>query len=127
MDEESLEFLLRGGHLSMPDRIARGLWPHPPLSRRLMVNLIVRLVRRDGSFPRPWQPAVPGKPVLEGGVIEHRGPFNFVYRAQRAPAIDPCSVAEVMERRFLSASAAARFYLRWAFGPSGDLDGWKVT
>ena len=32
MYDATLLFLLKGGHLNVPDRIARSLWPHPPLT-----------------------------------------------------------------------------------------------
>jgi len=126
MDDETLTFVLRGGHVSMPDRIARGLWPHPSLRFHQLARVVARLVKQQGAFPRAWQPHLPGHAVVEGGVIERRGPLAYVYRAQRHQATDPYRLAEVTQRRFLSALAAARHYLRWDLHLPGDLDGWRV-
>jgi hypothetical protein len=126
MDDDTLTFLLRGGHIGLADRVARGLWPHPPLRFRELARHVARVVRREGSFPRPWRPHEPGQPVDEHGVVERRGPFRYVYRAQRHHATDPRLLAEVTERTFLSAVAAARHYLRWDLHLPGDLDGWVV-
>ncbi len=126
MDDDTLTFLLRGGHLGLAERVARGLWPHPSLEFRTLARHLARVARREGSFPGPWQPHERGQPVREGGVIERRGPLRYLYRAQRHFATDPYSVAEVYQRRFLSAVAAARYYLRWDLHLPGDLDGWRV-
>ena len=126
MDEETLNFLLAGGRISMEDRIAKGLWPHPPLSMRMLAAHIARRVRRDGYVPRPWQDHVQGESVLEGGVLEQRGRFHYVYRAQRAHPADPRTLAEVGEQRFFSAVSAAMHYLKWDLHLPGSLDGWKV-
>jgi hypothetical protein len=32
MEGETLTMLLRGEYINMPERIQRGIWPHPPLS-----------------------------------------------------------------------------------------------
>jgi hypothetical protein len=49
-----------------------------------------------------------------------------VYCCQRAYPLNPYEVAEVAERRCISAMAAARLYLKWDLHLPGDLDGWKV-
>jgi hypothetical protein len=51
VDNETLLFLLKGGHLNMPDRIARGLWPHAPLSFDTVANyLAIVLEQSDVGF-----------------------------------------------------------------------------
>ena len=127
MDDDTLTLLLRGGHITLEERTARGVWPHPPLRLRALARLVARRVREDGWFPRPWEPHVPGRSVLERGMIERRGPLNYVYRAQRHSATDTTRLVETTERRFLTATAAARHYLRWDLRLPGDLDGWKVV
>jgi len=126
MDDETLTLLLRGGHLGLAERVARGIWPHPPLKVRDLARHVARLLRRDGFFPRRWEPHRPGERVVERGVLERRGPLRYVYRAQRHRADDPTALAEVGERRFLLARGAARHYLRWELRLPGDLDGWRV-
>ena len=111
----------------MPDRIARGLWPHPPLKLNALARHVVRLVKKEGAFPYPFAAHVSGEPVAEGGVIERRGPLWYVYRSQRPYATDPFTVAEVSRRTFFSPMAAAKWYLRWDLYLPGDLDGWKVV
>ncbi len=127
MDDETLTLLLRGGHVTLAERTARGLWPHPPLRFRDLVRRVPGLVRREGSFPRPWREHTPGEPVDEHGVIERRGPLRYVYRARRHRADDPFAVAEEAELTFLLASRAVRHYLRWDLRLPGDLDGWTVV
>ena len=127
MDDETLTLLLRGGHVTLAERTARGLWTYAPLRFRDLARRVARLVREEGSFPRPWRPHVPGEPVAEGGVIERRGPMRYVYRARRHAATDPRVLAEVGELRFLRAVSAARHYLRWDLRLPGELDGWKVV
>jgi hypothetical protein len=126
MDEESLTMLLRGGHINMPERIARGLWPHPPLSFSEVLAHLIKLLNQDRWFPREWRPHREGEPVDERGTVERQGLDRYVYRAARHHPIQPHVVAESTERVFSSAEDAARFYLKWDLHLPGDLDGWKV-
>ena len=127
MDDDTLTLLLRGGHVSLAERTARGLWPHPPLRLRALARIVARRVREEGSVPHPWRPHEAAQPVEERGVIERRGALRYVYRARRHAATDPRRLVETAERRFFSATAAARHYLRWDLRLPGDLDGWKVV
>ncbi len=127
MDDESLTLLLRGGHVTPAERSERGIRPHPPLRVGDLARRVARLVREEGSFPRPWRPHVPGEAVVEGGVIERRGPLRYVYRYRRHRADDPFVVAEERERTFVLAVSAARHYLRWDLNLPGELDGWTVV
>lgn len=126
LDEATLELLLRGHHIDTADRLACGLVSHPPIELRALVRLVARLVKRDGAFPRPWQPHLPGEPVDERGVIERRGPLRYFYRAQRHHPLAPTVLAETCTRWFPTPSAAARHYLRWELHLPGSLDGWSV-
>lgn len=81
----------------------------------------------SSGFPRVWQPATPGEPVHEGGVIERQSRWRYVYRCQRHHSLNPCLLAEQSERVFRSAKAVARYYLKWDLNLPGDLDGWKVV
>lgn len=125
MDSETLTLLLRGQHVDMRDRLARGLWPHPPLRFSDLIQHLVETLRRETSFPRLWQAHEKGLVVVEGGVIE-KETDGYVYRSQRAVPLNPCALAETSELRFTSAEEAAAHYLQWDLHLPGDLDGWKV-
>jgi hypothetical protein len=57
VDNETLLLLLKGGHLSMPDRIARGARPHPLLYFAAVANFLAAVLERDeASFPYRWEP-----------------------------------------------------------------------
>jgi hypothetical protein len=127
MDSETLTFLLRGGHLNMPERIERGLWPHPPLKFSDVVRRLIKVLESEKWFPHEWKPAGSGEPIYEGGVIEHQSSSKYIYRAQRSYADNSHQVAEQGEIVFTSAEDAARYYLKWDLHLLGDLDGWKVV
>ena len=38
MNRKILTSLVRGGKISMPDRIERGLWPHLPMTEKVFSN-----------------------------------------------------------------------------------------
>ena len=126
MDEETLTILLRGEHINMPERVARGLWPHPPLNYSEILAHLTRLLDQHRWFPHKWQPHREGEPVNEVGTIEHQGLERYVYRAARAHPIQPYLLADGTERIFSSAEDAARHFLKWDLRLPGDLDGWKV-
>jgi hypothetical protein len=127
MDSKTLTFLLRGGHLNMPERVERGMWPHPPLKLSDVVRRLASVLESERWFPREWKPAVPGEPVWEGGVIERQSASKYVYRAQRPHPAVPNLLAEETEEIFTAPQDAARHYLKWDLILPGDLDGWKVV
>jgi len=120
MDLETLTFLLGGGHLNVPERQARGIWPHPPLKFWDLVDHIVSALESKGYFPRPWT----DDSVV--GVIERRSPNHYIFRS-----IGEIGVGreEYCEQSYVTAKAAVRDYLRINFGlpQSGNLDSWKVV
>lgn len=126
MDAETLTFLLRHGHINVPDRIARGLWPHPPIPFEDVVAHLCAVIRSTRWFPWPFCPWQPGEAVAEGGVIERQSDHRFVYHYQRPHPTNPYVLAERSEKFFRSAEAAARHYLKWDLYLPGNLDGWKV-
>ena len=126
MDKKTLTFLLSGGHLSMAERMERGIWPHEPLKYSDVVRQLASIIRSQKWFPCEWQPAVPGESIREGGVIERKTGFLFIYRCQRHQATHPTILAEQSKKIFFSAKSMARFYMKWDLALPGDLDGWKV-
>ena len=126
MDRDTLVFLLSGGHLDMPERINRGLWPHPPLKLTEVIEVLAECISDGDRFPHPSQPADAEGPVQEGGTVQRINPCHFVYRAQRAHPLQPRDVAQTVETIFFTAGDAARHYARWDLGLPGELDGWKV-
>jgi len=126
MEPQTLTFLLRGRHISMPDRVKRSDWPHSALPFADVVKHLVVILERDRHFPFEWEPPVKGKPVNETGTIERRDANTYVYRAARAQPSDTSTPIEVTEKVFTNAAEAARCYLRWDLHLPGDLDGWKV-
>jgi hypothetical protein len=119
MDAETLSFLLGGGQLNVPDRIARGLWPHPPLKfSDLLAHIVEALDTRD-SFPSD------GNPDSPVGLIEKQSSTDYVWR--RLVEVGMLRM-EILRTTYPSAEAAARAFLRWTLGlpDCGTLDSWKV-
>ena len=56
----------------MPERIKRGVWPHPPLEFKAIVDHLAGVVRERVWFPRPFVPSKPGEPVADATAIERR-------------------------------------------------------
>lgn len=127
MDGETLLFLLKGGHLSMPDRIARGVWPHAPLTLDYIADyLAIVLEQGEAWFPYRWDPHHPGEFVREGGTIERQQVNRYVYRTSAHHPTSPTTVSRTAETVFSNARDAAIHYLKWDLNLPGDLDGWKV-
>ena len=127
MDSESLTFLLRGGHYNVPDRIARGIWPHPPLPFDALVEHLAQIIQKERWFPYEPKAHNIGEPVDEMGFIERVALDSFVYHAQRGSALNPCTIAESSKTPFRTAQEVARHYLRWSLHLPGDLDSWQVV
>ncbi len=127
MDNETLIFLLKGGHMNIPDRISRGLWPHPPIPFHTCVNAIVAYLAENEWFPYEWHQPKPGELVDEGITIQKLSDGRFLCRAQASHPINPGLLHSASERIFKSAEDATLFYLRWHLGLTRGLDGWKVA
>lgn len=111
----------------MPDRIARGLWPHAPLSFTVVAKyLATALEKNEGCFPSPWELHRGGQIVREGGTIERQADGRFIYRSYAAAPSSPTTVNRSVETIFRSAREAAEHYLKWDLQLPGDLDGWEV-
>jgi hypothetical protein len=126
VDSETLTYLLRGGHVNMPDRLARGLWPHLPLTFSEVLTHLTKLIEQNTWFPREWQAHHEGESVNESATIERQAPDRYVYRAARSHPVQSYALAESTERVFSSPQEVARHYLKWELHLPGDLDGWKV-
>jgi len=127
MDSETLTFVLHGGHINMPDRVARGLWPHSPLWFSEILDHLSKLLEQNRWFPREWNPHREGDPVNERASIERLDDGRYVYRTARAHPIRPVQLVQTAERIFPTAKDAARYFLQWDLHLPGDLDGWKVV
>lgn len=119
MDNETLTFLLKGGHINVPDRISKGIWPHPPLKYKKVRSHLASLIENTEWFPCDL---TAGK---EGVVIQNKdGKYichTLHYSAWGAPI-----VSEKKQQEVKTSKEAADFYLKWDLYLPGDLDSWKV-
>jgi hypothetical protein len=120
VDPETLTEILRGRHLSVPERIRRKAWPHPPLSMAHLIEHLEKVLEHEDFFPDPKM-GLDGDSVAEGVFIEKQGPHRFVCTSRLT-----FPVLKQSQRSFARAADAAAFYLRWGLQLPGDLDGWKV-
>lgn len=127
MDETTLILLLRGGHLDMSERLARGIWPHPPLQFDEVVRILTEYLTAHGSFPDSELGSSKDHPVHEGGEIRRSSSGQYIYKSRASNPINPREVAQVVEVVFANAEDAARYFLKWDLHLPGDLDGWRVT
>src|SRR5260370_24092395 len=99
MDVPTLLFLLKGGHLNMADRIARGLWPHPPLMLDAVTDYLAGVLESgEAWFPRPFEPARGDGAVWEGGVIERQAADPYFYRIQAHHPLSPVTITSACQR-----------------------------
>jgi hypothetical protein len=126
MEPSDLTALLGGHHFSMPDRIERGMWPHPPLRIGHLIKHLAALLSSRAWFPKAFRRAVPGEMVPDVAVVECRGPSEYIVHLQSSEA-SGLTVAGYRATAFHSPSSAAEFYLRTGLRLPGDLDGWKVA
>jgi len=127
MDDETLMLLLKGGHLNMPERVARGVWPHAALSFDDLADFLAKILEKEVWFPYQWEPHQAGQAVREGGTIEKQGRHRYVYRNSASVPTAPATVGRSVEKVFRNPRDAAIHYLKWDLHLPGDLDGWKVV
>ena len=127
MDEDSLAYLLSGGHYNMEQRIEKGIWPHPPIPIQECIDVIRKRLDRERFFPRPYEPPVPGKMVGDVCVLEKISDKKYILHSHSASAYNPYILNEKTKKKFKDADKAIREYLYWEFHLPGDLDGWKVV
>lgn len=127
MDDETLTFLLRHGHLGRQELLKRGLDSSQPLKFNDLVNHLAKVIQQATWFPHYWQPEADGEAIYEGIVIERKLSFLFICHSQHHSPLNPTLLAGRGSRIFFSAKSAARFYLEFDFAiPGKTLDGWKV-
>jgi hypothetical protein len=126
MDKDTLVRLLKGEHISVAERIERGINYHPPLKFNELLNVLSEILSSQPFFPNDEHLQKSGHPVYEGAVIEKVSETQFVYHLQRSNASDPYFVAEKSKKHFKSARDVARHYLENELHLPGDLDGFKV-
>ena len=126
MDKKTIVLLLQGRHLDMPERLARGIWPHPPLHFDEIVRILAEHLSEHWSFPDSDLATSNDHPVHEGGRIQRIALDGYTYKVEASNPLNPRKVAHSNEIVFANAEDAARFYLKWDLHLPGDLDGWTV-
>jgi hypothetical protein len=127
IDDETLTFLLKHGHLDRQELLKRGIDFYQPLKYADVVNHLAKVLQKETWFPRYWEPEAVGEAIYEGIVIERKFPFLFICHVQRHSPVNPTLLAERTWKIFFFARSAARFYLKVEFGlPKGTIDGWKT-
>ena len=128
IDDETLTFLLKHGHLDRQELLKRGIDSDQPLKYAEVVNHLAKVLQKQEWFPRFWEPEAEGEAIYEGIIVERKLPFLFVCHVQHHSPLNPTLLAGRKSRTFFFARSVARFYLKFDFGiPNGTLDGWEVV
>ncbi len=120
MDDETLTYLLKGGHLNMEERSSRGVWPHPPLRYDDVRDHLIKIIEKEEWFPCDLSSG------REGVVIQNTGK-NYICHSLQYSAYGPQFGSRKDQKSFRSAKKAADFYLKWDLHLPGDMDSWKVV
>jgi len=126
MPPDVLTYLLRGGHLNVEERQAKGLWPNERLRYSEVLDHLTALIEQAEWFPGRMPDHRPGDFVSEGNVVQRVSSAQFVCHGRRHLAHDPRTMAEEWHREFPTAREAAEFYLKWQLNLPGRLDSWIV-
>lgn len=126
MPKDLLTMLLRGGHLNVEERKAKGLWPSETLLYSEVLDHLVAIIQQEEWFPRRMPEHKPGELVYEGTVIQRLSPTLFVCHSRRPSVYDLLTIAEESHKEFMQAKDAAEFYLKWELNLPGRLDSWPV-
>jgi hypothetical protein len=126
MDSEVIIYLLKGGHIDIQEREEMGIWPHPPLLFRDLVDELVKYLETHKWFPQEWVERRNGEIIDNLEVIEKIDDQNFVYRSRIADPYDMTIIAAKSEKLFNSPTEVAEHYLKNALHLPGRLDKWKV-
>jgi hypothetical protein len=127
MDSEVIIYLLKGGHIGTQEREVMGIWPHPPLLFKDLLDELVKYIETDKWFPREWVERKNGELIDNVVVIEKINDRKFIYRSRTANPYDITMIASRTEETFNSATAVAEHYLKNALHLPGRLDKWKVV
>jgi hypothetical protein len=127
MDSEVIMHLLKGKHISIQERTEMGIWPHPPLLLKDLIDELVKYLENDKWFPHEWVERRNGEIIDNAAVIEKIDNGKFIYRSRAANPRDITKISAKTEETFTSAAAAAEHYLRNALHLPGRLDKWKVV
>jgi len=126
MDSEVIIYLLQGKHIHMQERKEMGIWPHPPLLFKDLLNELVKYFETNKWFPHEWEERKNGQIIDTVSVIEKIHDGEYIYRSRAANPRDMTMIASRTEKTFRSATEAADYYLRNALHLPGRLDKWKV-
>lgn len=120
MPPEVLTFLLRGGHLNVEERKAKGLWPNERLPYSEVVDHLAAVIEGEGWFPRMIQPA---DSFLDRITVQRLDRDHFVCHGSKL--LRDVGEQPIYECR--NAQKAAAFYLKYELGiPPATLDSWIV-
>lgn len=103
----------------MPDRKAKGIWPHPPLKYMDVRSHLVDLIKNTEWFPCDLSGG------REGIVIQNIGEkyiCHFLYYSAFGLPI----ISQQGQKEVNSPEEAADIYLKGDLRLPGDLDSWKV-
>ncbi len=126
MPPDILTFLLRGGHLNVEDRKAKGLWPNEHLRYSEILKHLARIIQSEEWFPRRMPGHKSGDLVYEGTFVERVSPTRFICHSRSSSAYAPRTIAAYSKKEFTNARDAADFYLKWELNLPGNLDSWPV-
>lgn len=126
MDNETLLFLLKGGHMDMPTRIEKRLWPHPPLRIKQCVSVIMSALNNTSCFPSCWVERKNGELIDDFSCIEKTTDNKFIYHYREASPYNLKLISVNEQKKFNTAEEAIKYYLHHELHLPGDLDGWKV-
>jgi hypothetical protein len=126
MPPEVLTFILRGGHLNVEERKAKGLWPNESLLYSEVLNHLVGVIQHEEWFPREMSDHKTGDLVYEGTVIQKISSSRFICHSRRPSVYDLRAVAADVQKEFHNPKDAAEFYLKWELQLPGRLDSWVV-
>lgn len=120
MPPEVLMFLLRGGHLNVEERKAKGLWPNERLSYSEVLDHLAAAIEHEEWFPRMMRSY---DVDLEFITVQRIGPNHFVCHGSKLLR----DFGEEPTYQCRSARKAAAFYLKHELRiPPATLDSWIV-
>lgn len=126
MPKEVLTLLLRGKHINVDERKAKGLWPNETLLYSEVLDHLSKVIEEAEWFPRRMPDHKLGDLVYEGTVIESVSPKRYICHSRRPSAYDLRTIAEESKQEFTNPKDAAEFYLKWELNLPGTLDSWPV-